>query len=106
VNVIQNLATELIKHGFVCFAVSQPTTHSYGGVAYLDLRHQKCQLFLAGSATYTYDFNSEARRNELFSGSCQKRQKAQALAPQAPIRNRKTRKLANAKVYNRYTNLT
>jgi len=31
-------------------------------------------------------------------------QKAQAPTPQAPIRNRKTRKVANAKVYNRYTN--
>jgi len=39
-------------------------------------------------------------------GSCHKRQKPQAPAPQAPIRNRKTRKVANAKVHNRYTNLT
>ena len=38
-------------------------------------------------------------------GSCHKRQKAQAPTPQAPIRNRKTRKVANAKV-NRNTNLT
>jgi len=41
-----------------------------------------------------------------FAGSCHKRQKAQAPTPQAPIRNRKTRKVANAKVQNRYTNLT
>jgi len=34
-------------------------------------------------------------------GSCQKRQN-----PQAPICNRHTRKVANAKVRNRYTNLT
>jgi len=33
--------------------------------------------------------------------SCHKRQK-----PQAPIRNRQTRKVANAKVLNRNTNLT
>jgi len=35
-----------------------------------------------------------------------KRQKAQAPTPQAPIRNRQTRKAANAKVLNRNTNLT
>jgi len=34
-------------------------------------------------------------------GSCYKRQK-----PQAPIRNRQTRKVANAKGLNRNTNLT
>jgi len=34
-------------------------------------------------------------------GSCRKRQKAQA-----PIRNRQTRKVENAKVRNRNTNLT
>jgi len=39
-------------------------------------------------------------------GSCHKRQKARAPTPQAPIRNSKTRKVANAKVHNRYTNLT
>jgi len=38
--------------------------------------------------------------------SCHKRQKAQAPTPQAPIRNCKTRKVTNAKVQNRYTNLT
>jgi len=31
-------------------------------------------------------------------GSCHKRQKPQAPTPQAPIRNRQTRKVANAKV--------
>ena len=40
------------------------------------------------------------------SGSCHKRQKPQAPTPQAPIRNRKTRKVANAKGLNRNTNLT
>jgi len=38
-------------------------------------------------------------------GSCHKRQKPQASAPQALlIRNYQTRKFANAKVRNRYTN--
>jgi len=41
-----------------------------------------------------------------FSGSCHKRQKPQARTPQAPIRNRQTRKVANAKGLNRNTNLT
>ena len=39
-------------------------------------------------------------------GSCHKRQKTQTPTPQALIRDRKTRKVANAKVHNRYTNLT
>jgi len=41
-----------------------------------------------------------------FLGSCHKRQKPQAPTPQAPIRNRQTRKVANAKDPNRNTNLT
>jgi len=41
-----------------------------------------------------------------FKGSCHKRQKPQAPTPQAPIRNRQTRKIANAKGLNRNTNLT
>ena len=39
-------------------------------------------------------------------GSCHKRQKPQAPTPQAPIRNRQTRKVANAKGLNGNTNLT
>ena len=39
-------------------------------------------------------------------GSCHKRHKPQAPTPQAPIRNRQTRKVANAKGLNRNTNLT
>jgi len=39
-------------------------------------------------------------------GSCHERQKAQAPTPQAPIRNRQTRTVANAKGLNRNTNLT
>jgi len=38
-------------------------------------------------------------------GSCHKRQKPQAPTPQAPIRHRQTRKVANAKGLNRNTNL-
>ena len=38
--------------------------------------------------------------------SCHKRQKTQAPTPQAPIRYRQTRKVANAKDLNRNTNLT
>jgi len=41
-----------------------------------------------------------------FVGNCHKRQKPQAPTPQAPIRNRQTRKVANAKGLNRNTNLT
>jgi len=37
---------------------------------------------------------------------CQKREKPQAPTPQAPIRNRQTKKVANAKGLNRITNLT
>ena len=40
------------------------------------------------------------------SDSCRKRQKPQAPTPQAPIRNRQTRKVANAKGLNPNTNLT
>jgi len=39
-------------------------------------------------------------------GSCHNSQKRQAPTPQAPIRNRQTRKVANAKIRNRDTNLT
>jgi len=38
--------------------------------------------------------------------SCHKRRKPQAPTPQAPIRNRQTRKVANAKGLNHNTNLT
>ena len=38
-------------------------------------------------------------------GSCHKRRKPQAPTPQVPIRNRQTRKVANAKGLNRNTNL-
>jgi len=38
-------------------------------------------------------------------GSCHKRQKPQAPTPKAPIRNRQTRKVANAKGLNRNTKL-
>jgi len=41
-----------------------------------------------------------------FGGSCHKRQKPQVPTPQAPTRNRQTRKVANARVLNRNNNLT
>jgi len=43
---------------------------------------------------------------KVLAGSCHKRQKPQAPTPQAPIRNRQMRKVANAKSLNRNTNLT
>ena len=45
-------------------------------------------------------------RQHVSLGSWQKRQKPQAPTPQAPIRNRRTRKVANAKGLNCNTNLT
>jgi len=39
-------------------------------------------------------------------GSCHKRQKPQAPTPHAQMRNRQTRKVVNAKGFNRNTNLT
>jgi len=41
----------------------------------------------------------------VLTGSCHKRQKPEAPTPQAPIRVRQTRKVANAKRLNRNTNL-
>jgi len=52
---------------------------------------------------YDEDEHKNIMKNK---GSCHKRQKAQAPTPQAPIRNRQTRKVANAKGLNRNTNLT
>jgi len=50
--------------------------------------------------------NSDIKLKKLqILGSCHKRQKPQAPTPQAPIRNRQTRKVANAKGLNRNTNL-
>jgi len=45
------------------------------------------------------------RLQVILTGTCHKRQKPQAPRPQARIRNRQTRKVANAKVRIRYTNL-
>jgi len=47
-----------------------------------------------------------AERSDKDTGSCHKRQKPQAPTPQAPIRNRQMRKVANAKGLNRNTNLS
>jgi len=58
---------------------------------------------------YKYHFEFElvkVREIQWKSGSCLKHQKSQAPTPQAPIRNRQTRKVANAKGLNRNTNLT
>jgi len=44
--------------------------------------------------------------SRFWKGSCHKVQKPQAPTPQAPIRNRQSRKVANAKGLNRNTNLT
>ena len=49
---------------------------------------------------------SVLKRGAVTVGSCHKRQKAQAPTLQAPIRNRQTRKAANAKGFNRNTSLT
>jgi len=40
--------------------------------------------------------NGELKRRGSETGSCHKRQKPQAPTPQAPIRNRQTRRVANA----------
>jgi len=52
------------------------------------------------------DVVGAAPKNMEESGSCHKRQKPQAPTPQAPIRNRQTRKVVNAKGLDRNTNLT
>jgi len=62
------------------------------------LLHKHLDLFLnPGVSTYVV---------YRVSGSCHKRQKPQAPTPQAPLRNRQTRKVANAKGLHRNTNLT
>jgi len=45
-------------------------------------------------------------KSKAVAGGCHKRQKPQAPTPQALIRNRQTRKVANAKGLNRNTNLS
>jgi len=55
---------------------------------------------------YNYFGIQPQPRISIHPGSCHKRQKPQAPTPQAPIRNRQTRKVANAKGLNRNTNLT
>jgi len=51
------------------------------------------------------DQYSDKAEVKVLSGSCHKRQKPQVPTPQAPIRNRQTRKVANAKGLNHSTNL-
>jgi len=51
------------------------------------------------------NLNLKARNLSADTSSCNKRPKPQAPTPQVPIPNGQTRKVANAKVLNRYTNL-
>ena len=83
----------------------------------------KCTFFgiksVMFAAAYTVYRRSNTTKEKIFQtvcnrkyrfvcreGSCHKRQKPQAPTPQAPVRNRQTRKVANAKGLNRNTNLT
>jgi len=50
--------------------------------------------------------SSRARHNVAKRVTVISAKKHKAPTPEAPIRNRQTRKVANAKVHNRYTNLT
>jgi len=50
-------------------------------------------------------FTNKTQENEVGMGSNHKRQKPQEPTPQAPIRNRQTRKVTNAKGLNRNTDL-
>jgi len=65
---------------------------------YLWFKHTYAPIERAFSLIQAYDASLEHTVNNM--GSCHKRQK-----PQAPIRNRQTRKVANAKGLNRNTNL-
>jgi len=71
----------------------------------------KCLTEIAGVSGANYDdafislFTHTMGQLEQV-GSCLKRQKPQAPTPQAHVRNRQTRKVANAKGLNRNTNLT
>jgi len=58
------------------------------------------------AVTVFVTFKEVVSSEERFLGSCHKRQKPQAPTPQAPLRNRQTRKVANAKGLKRNTNLT
>jgi len=65
--------------------------------------HFRSALVRLGKGIEAFNCFPETQEN---SGSCHKRQKAQAPTPRAPIRNRQTRKVANAEGLYRYTNLT
>jgi len=69
----------------------------------LELKNLKMGLIIKLSlkTLQLYSQNDSSER-----GRCHKRQKPQAPTPQAPVRNRQTRKVANAKGLNRNTNLT
>jgi len=55
--------------------------------------------------TFKHAQSASINSIHIYLGSCHKRQKPQMTTPQAPIRNRQTRKVANAKGLNRNTNL-
>jgi len=59
---------------------------------------------LVGKPDTAYD--SSGASGMAMAGSCHKRQTPQPPTPQAPIRNRQTRKVANVKGLNRNTNLS
>jgi len=71
-------------------------------------RDGSCVLLTVLSCAYFWNIpcRKPAPKNISGLGSCHKRKKPQAPTPQAPIRNRQTRKVANAKGLNRNTNLT
>jgi len=62
-------------------------------------------LFVVHFSSFLRTFH-KSHKMKYFSGSCHKRQKPRAPTPQAPVRNRQTRKVADAKGLNRNTNLT
>jgi len=83
-----------------------------------DMLTETCSLLAVALAQWTHgrgycDATERALAQEVSDkpadvhmGSCHKLQKSQAPTPQAPIRNRQTRKVASAKGLNRNTNLT
>jgi len=69
-------------------------------------RHVDGRPLQASHGSRTESIHKFPRLARLFGYSCHKRQKSQAPTPQAPIRNRQKRKVANAKGLNLNTNLT
>ena len=65
-----------------------------------------CSTLKMNRVVYLKQNRERNKTFEAITGSCHKCQKPQAPTPRAPIRNRQTRKVANAKGLNRNTNLT